>query len=164
MECKEKFKNRYRIPSARSAWWRYDWAGAYFITICTAHQQHLFGEITQQKMTLSPIGQIAQTCWHEIPLHCEHVELGAFVVMPNHVHGVLILHRPITANIRGNNNCLRDFGAVPDFNRDNAQDSENLPATLRFRNQGKNSVSSIIGGYKSAAAKPSPDAALFNYR
>ena len=45
-------------------------------------------------MVLSPVGAIADVLWHEIPHHTRHVELGDFVVMPNHVHGILILDRP----------------------------------------------------------------------
>lgn len=87
----ELYKNKYRIPSARASWWDYANPGAYFITICTDQRRHYFGEIHHQKMVLSPCGVIADVLWHEIKYHFPHVTLGAFVVMPNHVHGVLIL-------------------------------------------------------------------------
>lgn len=86
-----KFQNKYRIQSTRLQNWDYRWAGAYFITICTQNREHYFGKIVNKKMELSHIGVIADIFWHQIPQHTKNVELGAFVVMPNHIHGVLIL-------------------------------------------------------------------------
>jgi REP element-mobilizing transposase RayT len=92
----DKFQNKYRIQSARAQWWDYSNAGAYFITICTAGREHYFGEIADGKMTLSNIGAIADVLWHEIKNHAKNVELGEFCVMPNHIHGILILTENIT--------------------------------------------------------------------
>ncbi len=88
----EKFKNKYRIPSARLQTWDYRWAGAYFITICTQNREHYFGKIEKGKMILSNVGVIADILWYEIKNHAKNVELGEFVVMPNHIHGILILN------------------------------------------------------------------------
>ena len=90
----DKFKNKYRIVSARASWWNYGWNGAYFITICTKNRDHFFGEIENGQMKLSKIGLLADVFWHEIKNHTENIELGAFVVMPNHIHGILILDKP----------------------------------------------------------------------
>jgi len=90
----DKFQNKYRIPSARATWWNYGWNGAYFITICTANMRHLFGDIKNGKINFSHLGIIADILWHEIPHHASWVELGDFVVMPNHLHGILILNKP----------------------------------------------------------------------
>lgn len=87
----KKFRNTYRIPSARLPGWDYRHAGGYFITICTQNRTHFFGECQQGKMKLTTAGMIAQGCWYQIPYLNPHVHLGAFVVMPNHVHGILIL-------------------------------------------------------------------------
>ena len=86
-----KYRNKYRIESARKPGWDYRNAGAYFITICTHNRVHHFGECKNGKMKLSTIGAIVQGFWFEIPKHAENVRLGEFVVMPNHLHGVLIL-------------------------------------------------------------------------
>jgi hypothetical protein len=53
-----KFKNKYRNESARASWWDYANDGAYFITICTAGREWLFGEISNNEMHLSSIGEI----------------------------------------------------------------------------------------------------------
>ncbi len=90
----KKYQNKYRIPSARAQWWDYGWNGAYFITICTAGRKHFFGEIANGKMVLSHVGVIVDILWHEIPHRLPFVELGDFIVMPNHIHGILILIKP----------------------------------------------------------------------
>ncbi|MCS6804883.1 MAG: transposase [Blastocatellia bacterium] len=71
----------------------YDYAqpGAYFITICTHDRACLFGDVVDGKMRLNAMGQMVQQCWQEIPCHFPHVELDAFVVMPNHIHGILVI-------------------------------------------------------------------------
>jgi putative transposase len=89
----EKYKNKYRIPSARLQNWDYGQNGAYFITICTHNRQHFFGEIVNNEMQLSEMGQFAEKFWLEIPIHFPFVELGNFVVMPNHTHGILIIDK-----------------------------------------------------------------------
>ena len=66
--------------------------GAYFVTICTARRECLFGEVVEGEVRLSAIGAIVNDCWTEIQSHVTNVETDAFVVMPNHVHGILVIH------------------------------------------------------------------------
>mgnify|MGYP000217368927 CR=1 FL=1 len=87
----EKFQNKYRIASARLPNWDYRSSGAYFITICTAGREHYFGEMKNGKMHLSNLGVIADIFWHEIPARKSFVKLGEYVIMPNHMHGILII-------------------------------------------------------------------------
>ncbi len=89
----EKFRNKYRIPSARLKNWDYGSNASYFVTICTHNRLHYFGEVHNKKMNLSEIGIIAKQFWYEIPGHFKFVELGAFVVMPNHIHGILMINK-----------------------------------------------------------------------
>lgn len=89
----EKYKNKYRIKSTRLPHWDYGNNGIYFITICTQNRQHFFGEIIDGEMQLNEIGGMVDQYWNEIPQHFPFVELGEFVVMPNHTHGVLIIDR-----------------------------------------------------------------------
>ena len=98
----EKFQNKYRIPSARASWWDYGSNAAYFVTICTQNRIHFFGEIEKQTMVLSALGKHAETCWYDIPNHFPFVQLGAFVIMPNHVHGIIIIDKPNTVDSVGN--------------------------------------------------------------
>jgi len=92
----KKFQNKYRIPSARLQSWDYGSDGYYFITICTSHMEHYFGEIRDGEMIHNELGKLADKYWEEIPLHFLFVELGNYVVMPNHVHGILIIDKPVT--------------------------------------------------------------------
>jgi putative transposase len=70
----------------------YSQRGAYFITLCTDQRQHFFGEIEDGKMILSPLGQIIQNEWYKLPERWPHLELAVFQVMPNHLHGILVIH------------------------------------------------------------------------
>ena len=89
----DKFQNKYRIPSARLQNWDYGSNAAYFITICTKNRECFFGEIVDGKMILSDIGQIANQYLNEIPIHFTFVELGEFMVMPNHVHAIIVINK-----------------------------------------------------------------------
>ena len=97
----DKFKDRYRIPSARWATWDYSANAAYFITICTARRIHFFGEIVDGVMNLTTLGQAAVDCWQIIPTHFPFVLVDAYVVMPNHIHGILIIDKRGDGNDRG---------------------------------------------------------------
>lgn len=150
----KRYRNKYRIASARAQWWDYGWNGAYFITICTQNRAHLFGEIVGGNMHVSPLGAIADVLWHEIPTHAPFVELGDFVVMPNHIHGILILDKPDGVNEMGGNDGT---GTVETGHALSLQQQPtSQPPSVgqkRFQNIGKNTVSSIVGSYKSAVTK-----------
>ncbi|MBM4422404.1 MAG: hypothetical protein FJ030_03300 [Chloroflexi bacterium] len=132
-----KFKNKYRTASARWAAWDYSSNAAYFITICVANRAHDFGKIMDGKMNLSALGQSAQDCWDEIPVHFPFVELGEFVVMPNHVHGVVVINKPDGATTSVE---TQDIASLRDQPRN------------RFGPQSQN-LASIIRGYKIGVTK-----------
>jgi hypothetical protein len=70
----KKFQNRYRIPSARAPWCSYD-EGAYFITICTAHREHYFGNISEGEMHLTAIGQFVAENLQTVSAHYRYAEI-----------------------------------------------------------------------------------------
>ena len=82
----------HRRKSVRLPGYDYGQAGAYFVTLVTEGRVCLLGEIIEDQVRLSEAGRIVQACWLAIPEHFSHAELGAFVVMPNHVHGIIVLH------------------------------------------------------------------------
>jgi putative transposase len=84
-------KTIYHRKSPRLQGYDYSQSGAYFITICSYQRQHLFGEIIKGEMFPNDLGAIAVEVWDAIPIHYPDTELDAFVVMPNHVHGILCL-------------------------------------------------------------------------
>ncbi|MDP2885877.1 MAG: hypothetical protein Q8P51_12750, partial [Ignavibacteria bacterium] len=69
----------------------YSQPGEYFVTMCTKDREDLFGEITGGEMKLNEVGEIAVKCWKEIPRHYPSIKLDEFVVMPNHVHGIIVV-------------------------------------------------------------------------
>jgi putative transposase len=66
-------------------------AGGYFLTIRTWQRECLFGEVVDGEMRLNDAGEIARRCWGDMPHHFPFVELDAFMVMPNHVHGIIVI-------------------------------------------------------------------------
>jgi len=87
------FQNKYRIASTRLQNWDYGSNAAYFVTICTHNRIEYFGDVVDGKIVLSEIGIIVEKYWDEIPVHFPFVILGAFVVMPNHVHGIIVIDK-----------------------------------------------------------------------
>ncbi len=181
----DKFQNKYRIPSTRLQYWDYSWDALYFVTICTKNHQNYFGQIENGKMILSHIGVLADVFWYEIKNHSKIVDLDEFVVMPNHIHGILAINNPENSNYRILDNKVVERGSdvssapsvpndpnvpnVPNVETRHAlsllqhihpPQSETPPSDAgqtfgqkRFRNQGKNTLSSILGSYKSAVSK-----------
>jgi len=85
----KKFKNQYRIPSVRLQSWDYGQNGAYFVTICTKNRASYFGDVVDGRMQLSQIGQLAERFCNEISHHFPYIDLGRYVVMPNHLHIII---------------------------------------------------------------------------
>jgi putative transposase len=83
------FKNKYRTKSSRLTTWDYKSNGRYFVTICLAERVPYFGQIEDSSLVETAIGEYAKKCWQEIPGHYPFVVLDAFVLMPDHLHGVL---------------------------------------------------------------------------
>ena len=71
----------------------YDAPGYSFVTLCADERRRIFGRLVGEAIELSDVGQAAEACWHAIPEHFPDVELGAFVVMPDHVHGIVRITR-----------------------------------------------------------------------
>lgn len=90
MNSKPKYNPKiHHRHSIRLRDYDYSQEGFYFITICVKDKQCDFGKIENGKMILSEIGNIADNCWREIPQHFPDVKLGDFVIMPNHIHGII---------------------------------------------------------------------------
>jgi len=87
-----KYKNRYRAETTRLKGWDYTTAGWYFVTICTRNRKPYFGEILDDEMHLSSIGKILADEWQETALMRPYISLDEWVIMPNHIHGIIISH------------------------------------------------------------------------
>ncbi len=95
----ELFENKYRIDSIRLKWYDYRSNWMYFITICTKNREHFFGENINWIMFLSKMWLIVQKYWLEISNHFPFVLLNEFVVMPNHIHGIIIIDNSVEMDV-----------------------------------------------------------------
>ena len=84
-------RNKHHRRSIRLPGYDYRTPGAYFITICSWQRECLFGEVIDDTMQLSPYGKIVFFNWSILPKRYPNVELDNFIVMPNHVHGIIVL-------------------------------------------------------------------------
>ena len=95
----DKFRNKYRIESARLKNWDYASCGMYFVTVCSKDRINWFGEIINGGMSLSEIGKITEKYWLKISRYHPFVELDQHIVMPNHIHGIInIVETPYMAS------------------------------------------------------------------
>ena len=143
----DKYQNKYRIQSARLKGYDYTREGLYFITICTHNREHYFGEIIDRKMHLSNIGVLADVFWHEIKNHSKNIVLHQFVVMPNHIHGVL--------EIVGDDGGSRDDACIVSTMPSAIHPTHQPPKNHQMQkiSPKPGSISRIIGAYKSAVTK-----------
>jgi len=86
-----KFGDRYRVESARLPGWDYRTAGWYFVTVCTKDHIPFFGHVVDGEMILSPTGEIVAEEWRRTPEVRPNVVLDEWIVMPNHLHGILVI-------------------------------------------------------------------------
>ena len=115
--------------------------GYYFVTICTQNKQYFFGDVVNDKMQLSTVGKIAHQYWSEIPQHSKHTYLDEFIIMPNHVHGIIIIDNP--------QNPCRDVACnVPTNN-----DEYDLSQTMSQLSPKSGTLSVIVRSYKSSVTR-----------
>lgn len=113
--------------SIRLKGYDYTQAGAYFVTLVTHRRLCLFGEVVKEEMKLNVCGEIARVCWREIPAHFPNVILDTFVIMPNHLHGIILI-------------CTE-------------QHASPTPAQPRPCGPAPRSIATIVGSYKSAVTR-----------
>lgn len=89
----DRFKNKYRIPTARATWHDYS-GGSYFVTICTQHREPYFGHIADGQMAYTDLGLAANDCLQAIPSHFPDAEIPVWIVMPNYIHAIIIINAP----------------------------------------------------------------------
>ena len=79
--------------SIRLQGYDYSQDGLYFLTICTQNKEWYFGEVRNHKMVLSEMGKVVEICWNDIPNHFPQIILHEHVIMPNHIHGIIEIHK-----------------------------------------------------------------------
>jgi REP element-mobilizing transposase RayT len=158
----KKYNNKYRIESVRLKNWDYRNNGAYFITINTGNRRHFFGEIINSEMNLTPIGEYAENFWMEIPKHFPFVELGNFVVMPNHTHGILIINNVKSLQCNDSTQCNdsitinnKSLQCIDSANNKSLQCNDSTMTNQYYSDISpkSGSISTIVRSYKSVVSK-----------
>jgi putative transposase len=127
----------------------YDYAraGAYFVTICSWNKQCVFGTVEEDTVQLNELGRVVESCWQEIPEHFAKVELDEFIIMPNHIHGIIIL------------NDQEDYTCRDTIHR--VRESSGESKTESFGNPTASSIPTIIRTFKAAVTRESRRLRLF---
>jgi hypothetical protein len=122
----------------------YSLPGKYFVTIRTIGTKEWFGNVINGKMHLSEIGHIAAQIWYKIPDHFPFIGLDAFVVMPNHIHGIIVINRSVWNPIVG---ALHATPLPPDYV------THPLNETMSCISPESGSLPVVVRSYKSAVTK-----------
>lgn len=131
---------RHHRHSIRLKEYDYTQPGGYFVTIVTYQRDLLFGEIVNEEMLLNKYGMVAKQQWEKLSKRYPHIVLGMFVIMPNHMHGVIQI---IDENRRG---------TAEDVNNFDDQSTRRAPTHEQFQKPVKGSIPTIVRSYKSAVA------------
>ena len=129
----------------------YDYAtpGSYFVTICTRNRACVLGDVSNGETRLSKAGQVAKSVWEGLPLHYPHVQLDTWVIMPNHVHGILVLLPEEHVNIYGGLVVGAGFKPAPtNANADNGSSvrRHGLPEIVRaFKTFSARRINDLVG-------------------
>ncbi|HUT16412.1 MAG TPA: transposase [Anaerolineae bacterium] len=152
------FRGKYRVQSTRLRSWDYAAAGWYFVTICTRGGECSFGDVIDGQMRLSPIGDVACRYWVGTPEHVENVTLDSFIVMPNHVHGIVIIEKKARSGCQdatGSDGC-RDVaspGARPSACNVSTDTVESRHHCMPRILPKAGSLSAIVRSYKAAVTR-----------
>lgn len=150
----EKYQNKFRIKSNRLTSWDYTTAWWYYVTINTFNQKEYFGEVKNAKMELNEIGKIAEEELQLTPKLREYVELDDYVIMPNHIHAIIIINesvetcRGMSENHGNIINNRRDVARY--ISTDGDEQTENYFSKISPKPK---SLSAIVRSYKSAVTK-----------
>ncbi|MEI6684375.1 MAG: transposase [Bacteroidota bacterium] len=104
------FQGKYRVESTRLPGYDYSGDGYYFVTICVKDRGFYLGFVRDGNMYLNEYGMIVQQCWFDLPNHYTNLRLDEFVVMPNHIHGIMVIDNAGTGG--DNTHTDRDNGQV----------------------------------------------------
>lgn len=138
----EKYRNKYNSDSHRLNGYDYRTPGWYFITICSKNRRPYFGEIRNGIMGLSFIGLVASRNWQDICLHFENVLLDEFIVMPDHIHGLI--------GLKTFNKFEHPNRNVFEYNKFTGKNKNQRMSEISPRS---GSISSIIRSYKGSVTR-----------
>ncbi len=136
---KTKFDpQKHHRHSIRLPEYYYAQQGAYYVTIVAWHRECLFGEVINEEMVLNKFGLVTKQQWEKLPNRFPNIELGASVIMPNHMHGIIVIMAG-----RGTAENLSGLAGEP---------SRRAPTREGFQKPVKGSIPTIVRSYKSAVS------------
>lgn len=136
---------KHNRQSIRLQGYDYARAGAYFITVVAHDRTCLFGEIVNGEMRVNECGKMAQQCWLDIPNHFPQTQLDEFVIMPDHIHGIIIINDfPIVG--------AKNFSPLPFESSSRSCQSSPRPNITPFRSPSQ-TIGSIVRGFKIGVTK-----------
>ncbi len=91
--------DKYHRRSVRLQGYDYSQPGAYFVTVCTHGGDCILGDVVDGQVRLSSLGDVVRRVWHGLEERFERIELDSFVVMPNHVHGIVVITPVVGARV-----------------------------------------------------------------
>ncbi len=130
---KKHHRRSIRLPE-----YDYSQPGAYYITIVAWHRECLFGTVVNGEMRLNRFGLVAKQQWEKLPERFPNIELGAYVVMPNHAHGIIVI--------------MVGRGTAENLNSYDGEASRRAPTHEQFQKPVKGSIPTVIRSYKSAVS------------
>ena len=98
--------------SIRLKGYDYSQEGLYFLTICTQNREHIFGTIENEEMLLNEYGNITRDYWNDIPTHYNNVELDEYIIMPNHLHGIVRFNIPVGVQFIASDNGITSSNQI----------------------------------------------------
>src|SRR5258708_23995621 len=127
--------------------------GAYFVTICADQRRTIFGRIEEGQVILTPLGEIVRECWVGIPQHFPNATLKEFVVMPNHLHGIIVLgaRHAVAASVVGARFSVQGL-QVQTLKPDAVPSDETTRTPESFQKPVRGSIPTIIRSFKSAVS------------
>lgn len=141
--------NKHHRRSIRLKGYDYTQAGAYFVTVCTRDRACLFGEIVDGAMRWNEYGECVVRWWEDIPRHFKAVDIDAFVVMPNHIHGIVVITGgPVGAGLPRPD--PHTANSVADTGTDAAMDAHKGAKTAPLR---RPSLGNVMAYFKYQSAK-----------
>src|SRR3990170_3926102 len=126
-------QHRHSRRSIRLRGYDYTQVGAYFVTLCTWQRECLFGEVVEGVMRLSPTGRIIEVEWQRLGYHFPHIRLDAFVVMPNHLHGIIIVNDLVGATRHAQDGVREGDDRMQDQTRVGGDGSPSVGATRQVQ-------------------------------
>lgn len=141
--------------SIRLKGYDYRLPGAYFITLVSWQRECLFGVVEKGSMQLNSIGKVIQKEWQNLAVHFPQIRIDAYVVMPNHFHGIIVIEADYLSLVRATRPLADEIMDSKDILIDQMKDNlDGSPQQTRRPNgPPTNSLGAIIGQFKSRATK-----------